>query len=236
MKKILLTGSTSFLGSKFIELYNGRFDILGIARSDYLYPIDLLDFNAVKKVYEDFQPDIVIHCAADVGIDPSTSSTIVQTNSTAIDDGNKDINTTTYNFKVGFFAEGKDLEGILTVNYRQFYDIENKTTNSGVSIAPQLKIGENTYGYAGGEFSVSDNGLNRNLFLIGLGQEKFKLTNNINLPIGWRAAYFNDTEGYETDTLNVEETESGIIFTIELNDNDWFKSNLSPLNLIPKNR
>ena len=81
MKKILLTGSTSFLGSKFIELYNGRFDILGIARSDYLYPIDLLDFNAVKKVYEDFQPDIVIHCAADVGIDPSTSSTIVQTNS-----------------------------------------------------------------------------------------------------------------------------------------------------------
>lgn len=81
MKKILLTGSTSFLGSKFIELYNDRFDILGIARSDHLHPIDLLDFNAVKKVYEDFQPEVVIHCAADVGIDPSTSSTIVQTNS-----------------------------------------------------------------------------------------------------------------------------------------------------------
>ncbi len=81
MKRILLTGSTSYLGSKFIELYNGRFDILGIARSDYLHPIDLLDFTAVKNVYEDFQPDIVIHCAADVGIDPSTISTIIERNS-----------------------------------------------------------------------------------------------------------------------------------------------------------
>src|SRR3989344_1920591 len=80
MKKVFLTGSTSFLGSKFIELYRNRFDILGIARSDPKHPIDLLDFIAVKKAYEEFQPDVIIHTAADVGINPVTTENIVETN------------------------------------------------------------------------------------------------------------------------------------------------------------
>lgn len=80
MKKIFLTGSTSFLGSKFIELYGDQFDIFGISRSDKKHPIDLLDFAAVKKAYNDFQPDVIIHAAADLGRDQTPSNTIVETN------------------------------------------------------------------------------------------------------------------------------------------------------------
>ncbi len=64
MKRILLTGSTSFLGSKFIQLYENQFDILGIAKSDKNNPLDILDFNGLKKLYASFHPDIIIHTAA----------------------------------------------------------------------------------------------------------------------------------------------------------------------------
>lgn len=80
MKKIFLTGPTSFLGSKFIELYENYFDIKGIARTSPQNPVDLLDFEAVKRTYDSFQPDIIIHTAADLGRDQATSNTIVQSN------------------------------------------------------------------------------------------------------------------------------------------------------------
>jgi dTDP-4-dehydrorhamnose reductase len=83
MKKILLTGSTSYLGTKFIELYGSHFDILGIARSDPSNPVDLLDFAAVKKIYLNFQPDIIIHTAADLGRDSTTAGEIIKTNPAA---------------------------------------------------------------------------------------------------------------------------------------------------------
>lgn len=79
-QKIFLTGSTSFLGSKFIELYGDKFEIFGVARKDPNHPVDLLDFEAVKQAYLAFQPDIVIHVAADVGRDATTSGSITQTN------------------------------------------------------------------------------------------------------------------------------------------------------------
>lgn len=62
--KILVTGSTGFLGSKFIELYKNQYDILGIAKSDPAHPVDILDLHALKKLYETFQPDVIIHTAA----------------------------------------------------------------------------------------------------------------------------------------------------------------------------
>lgn len=83
MKKILLTGSTSYLGTKFIELFGDQFQILGIARSDKSNPVNLLNFKAVKDVYSRFRPDIIIHAAADVGRDSSTSENIVKTNPAA---------------------------------------------------------------------------------------------------------------------------------------------------------
>lgn len=64
MKRILLTGSTSFLGSKFIQLYENQFDILGIAKSDKNNSIDILDFDGLKKLYARFNPNVIIHTAA----------------------------------------------------------------------------------------------------------------------------------------------------------------------------
>lgn len=80
MTKIFLTGPTSFLGTKFIELYGSKYEIFGISRSDNNHPVDLLDFEAVKQAYTDCQPDIVIHIAADLGRDSTTASTITETN------------------------------------------------------------------------------------------------------------------------------------------------------------
>ncbi len=69
MKKIFLTGSTSFLGSKFIELYKDTYDILGISKSDPTNPIDLLDLKSLKSTLESFVPDVIIHTAAIVDQD-----------------------------------------------------------------------------------------------------------------------------------------------------------------------
>jgi dTDP-4-dehydrorhamnose reductase len=69
VKKILLTGSTSFLGSKFIELYKDAYDILGISKSDPTNPIDLLDLKSLKSAVETFSPDVIIHTAAIVDQD-----------------------------------------------------------------------------------------------------------------------------------------------------------------------
>ena len=69
VKKILLTGSTSFLGSKFFELYKDVYDILGISKSDLKTPIDLLDLNSLKSTVESFVPDVIIHAAAIVDQD-----------------------------------------------------------------------------------------------------------------------------------------------------------------------
>jgi dTDP-4-dehydrorhamnose reductase len=80
MKKLFLTGFTSFLGSKFIKLYGKSFEIKGIARSYSPDPVDLTDFNALKRAYDSFQPDIIIHAAADVDRDYTTSDDILKTN------------------------------------------------------------------------------------------------------------------------------------------------------------
>lgn len=69
MKKILLTGSTSFLGSKFIELYKDSYEILGISKNDPTNPIDLLDLKSLKSTVESFAPDVIIHTAAIVDQD-----------------------------------------------------------------------------------------------------------------------------------------------------------------------
>ncbi|HVV67149.1 MAG TPA: NAD-dependent epimerase/dehydratase family protein [Candidatus Saccharimonadales bacterium] len=79
-ERIFLTGSTSYLGTKFIEMYGSQFDILGVSRSDKDNPLDLLDFDEVERLFVGFKPDVVMHLAADLGRDSTTSTEITETN------------------------------------------------------------------------------------------------------------------------------------------------------------
>lgn len=69
MKKILLTGSTSFIGSKFLDLYKTKFDIFGVSKRDKYHSLDILDFESLKKLYIHIKPDVIIHTAAIVDQD-----------------------------------------------------------------------------------------------------------------------------------------------------------------------
>jgi len=62
--KVFLSGSTSFLGSKFIELYGRDYEIFGFSQHDSNNSIDLLDEEKISTAFETFQPDAVIHLAA----------------------------------------------------------------------------------------------------------------------------------------------------------------------------
>lgn len=62
--KILVTGSTSFLGSKFIQLYENNYLILGISKHDATNPVDILSKEKLTKIFNDFKPEVLIHTAA----------------------------------------------------------------------------------------------------------------------------------------------------------------------------
>lgn len=62
--KIFLSGSTSFLGSKFVDLYNDKYEIFGFSRKDSVNEINILDFDKLKEEFYQFQPEVVVHLAA----------------------------------------------------------------------------------------------------------------------------------------------------------------------------
>ena len=64
-KRVLITGGTGFLGSYVVEKLKKRGckNIFAPRSRDY----DLVHIKAVKRVYQDAKPDIVIHLAAVVG-------------------------------------------------------------------------------------------------------------------------------------------------------------------------
>ena len=74
--RILLTGSSGYLGSRFVSIYKNEFDILGLSRNSET-PVDLHHSSAIKKVFEDFRPDAVIHAAAQVGRDFYDADSII---------------------------------------------------------------------------------------------------------------------------------------------------------------
>jgi len=69
MKNIMITGASGLLGRAIFEkLFTDNFNILGTSFSRYnedLLKLDLTDFNLVRKCVDKFQPDYIIHCAAE---------------------------------------------------------------------------------------------------------------------------------------------------------------------------
>lgn len=65
--KILITGSTGFIGSRISAALKkeGRHDIIGIdTREEPTYKIDVSDYATFSKFLKETKPDAIVHCAA----------------------------------------------------------------------------------------------------------------------------------------------------------------------------
>lgn len=60
MKKLLITGSSGFLGSRLALYYKDKYELLLPTHSE----LNVSREEAVMAYMEQFQPDIVLHCAA----------------------------------------------------------------------------------------------------------------------------------------------------------------------------
>lgn len=61
--KIVVTGSTGFLGSHLMPILHdtyGKEHVKGLSSRDY----DLMDFSQARQMFEDLQPEVLIHLAA----------------------------------------------------------------------------------------------------------------------------------------------------------------------------
>ena len=60
MKRMLITGGTGFLGSRVAEYFRNTYALSVPTRQE----MDITDWVAVERIFQDFRPDVVIHCAA----------------------------------------------------------------------------------------------------------------------------------------------------------------------------
>ena len=76
--KIAITGSSGMLGTHLVEFFKlKRMNILALDRNNYLYPntnikseqIDLTNFKDLKKILDNFKPNIIINTAANINVD-----------------------------------------------------------------------------------------------------------------------------------------------------------------------
>ncbi|AKN33924.1 dTDP-4-dehydrorhamnose reductase [Clostridium carboxidivorans P7] len=77
-KKILITGSNGMLGKDLTSLFskNDNFEVFGINRSndinlkdDHYFVCDITDFEELNNILKYINPEIIIHCAANVNVD-----------------------------------------------------------------------------------------------------------------------------------------------------------------------
>jgi dTDP-glucose 4,6-dehydratase len=101
MKKLLITGGAGFIGSAVIRhiiintdhsvinvdklTYAGNLESLALIENDARYTfeqVDICDANEIKRVFNEHQPDIVIHLAAESHVDRSIDGPgeFIQTN------------------------------------------------------------------------------------------------------------------------------------------------------------
>lgn len=71
MKKLLVTGASGFLGWNLCQIAKQEWDIYGISFSHAIeipgitsLKVDLRDFEELKRIFQEIQPDAVIHTAA----------------------------------------------------------------------------------------------------------------------------------------------------------------------------
>lgn len=65
MKRVLVVGATGLIGSRFVELVKGKFDIIPVDEKI----LDITDINAVNKYFEENQFDSVVNFAAFTNVD-----------------------------------------------------------------------------------------------------------------------------------------------------------------------
>ena len=82
MKKILITGSNGQLANRFITKYQSKFDILALNRNQ----LDITNNRQVNKIKMEFDPDIILNCAAFTNVDEAEKNFTLanQINSDAI--------------------------------------------------------------------------------------------------------------------------------------------------------
>ncbi|MFL0246568.1 SDR family oxidoreductase [Candidatus Clostridium stratigraminis] len=60
MDKILVTGASGFLASRFCEYYKGKYNIIALKKND----LDIRDGNKVLEIFKSLKPQYVLHTAA----------------------------------------------------------------------------------------------------------------------------------------------------------------------------
>ena len=59
MKKLLITGTSGFLGGRIADYFREKYEIYAPSHAQ----LDITDEGSVSNVLEEYRPDAVIHCA-----------------------------------------------------------------------------------------------------------------------------------------------------------------------------
>lgn len=79
-ERMLITGVSGLLGNNLAHYFKNKYKILGLYCSHPVSiagikteKLDLLDYNSIKKVIQEFNPSIIIHCASLANVDQCES-------------------------------------------------------------------------------------------------------------------------------------------------------------------